>query len=310
MDPNILNVTWSDQHTGHICSNEMWREHFVLSKNDNGLIPWNNEIITNIGGFVTIDYNELWNNDASLEYLYNEFDKYGIVKIKNGPKELDTIQTLGRHIACNVYSTMHGDSFKVERVDDAVNPAYTEEPLWVHTDLCHLKEMPDYFLFHCIINETHNTGNSVYTDGFNIANIMKHEWNYYYNLLTKYKVPFRDHQNNWDFYQERYIIELNEDNDIEYIHFNEGTRYSVNWDIDNNIKHDIYQGIKIFEGLSHDTINQYNFWMEPGEITLFNNRRILHGRQIVKGKRLMQGTYILKDHLKAKQRAIQNRLIQ
>lgn len=195
--------------------------------------------------------------------------------------------------------------------DDPWNVAMTPNELYCHTDAPFLIEPAYGMLFHCIHNKVFNSGNNIYVDGFNVANTMKEEYKYYYNVLTKYKVLYTGKftgvdDANWDLYDYKYIINVNRNNtdyinsinfnDYERIVTNQGKGLSNSLIQNYKINKDISKAIKIFQSLCQDKSNQINFWMNPGELTLLNNHRLLHGRDIGNTQRKFKGAYILKQN--------------
>ena len=52
---------------------------------------------------------------------------------------------------------------------------------------------------------------------------------------------------------------------------------------------------KHFDKLANDKSMQWRKILKPGQLLIFNNWRILHGRSKFKGKRRMSGCYINKE---------------
>ena len=62
-----------------------------------------------------------------------------------------------------------------------------------------------------------------------------------------------------------------------------------------------YEAFSLFESLILDKDYQYEYLMKPGDLVLFANRRILHGRQKfdpLSGSRWLKGTYVGWDEVK------------
>ena len=60
----------------------------------------------------------------------------------------------------------------------------------------------------------------------------------------------------------------------------------------NEICNNENEAIKKFDNLANSNEFQWRHILKPGELLIFNNWRILHGRGSFKGKRKMAGCYI------------------
>ncbi len=56
-----------------------------------------------------------------------------------------------------------------------------------------------------------------------------------------------------------------------------------------------YEGIKKFDNLANSEDYQWRYILKPGDLLIFNNWRILHGRGSFNGTRKMKGCYINKE---------------
>ena len=132
-----------------------------------------------------------------------------------------------------------------------------------------------------------------------------------FEVLTKISVPFRDHQKGkWDFSSYKKIIQLSEENDkiIDKIHYNEGVRSSLHWKLSNDQKRDFYYALSIFSKMTRNDEFIFERQMESGDIFVFNNCRILHGRRAFEGGRKMQGCYFTKQSLIANKKQLKFKL--
>ena len=56
-----------------------------------------------------------------------------------------------------------------------------------------------------------------------------------------------------------------------------------------------YEAIIKFDTMANSDDFQWKHVLKPGELLIFNNWRILHGRKAFKGSRKMSGCYINKE---------------
>ena len=70
--------------------------------------------------------------------------------------------------------------------------------------------------------------------------------------------------------------------------------------IEEKVTNKFYEAIKKFDELANSDKFQWRHILKPGELLIFNNWRILHGRGSFNGKRKMAGCYInMEDFISA-----------
>ena len=88
-------------------------------------------------------------------------------------------------------------------------------------------------------------------------------------------------------------FKLNENNEIVQVSFNNYDRAPFRFEKDLTLK--FYEAIKKFDLLANNKDYQWRHILKPGELLIFNNWRILHGRGSFSGVRKMSGCYINKE---------------
>ena len=91
----------------------------------------------------------------------------------------------------------------------------------------------------------------------------------YYDLKSGYK-----------FHEERFVIGVDNRDVVESIHYNNRAASSVDWNIDEDLIVPYYKAWKLFGKMVNDAERKYTieYRLKPGEILIFNNNRVLHGR--------------------------------
>ena len=67
---------------------------------------------------------------------------------------------------------------------------------------------------------------------------------------------------------------------------------------------EIYAGLSLFDCKIYDPSNQYSIPMRPGEMVIFDNWRLLHGRKAFKGNSHIVGSYINRENFESKLRLL------
>jgi len=189
--------------------------------------------------------------------MVESLETYGVVQVMNSFGNIGAAGILGKHIGL-IRSTIYGDTFVVTSNREMItieSQAYTNGDLPSHTDLPYYESSPDIFVFHCIENGTVG-GESYYVDGYKVAYDLKEKFPKYFDILTSTKVPFRKNftDKGFDMISNHYIIELDRDDlSVERIHFDEGNRQSLNWDLSmEKKKREFYEALGTFREMIFD----------------------------------------------------------
>ena len=84
-----------------------------------------------------------------------------------------------------------------------------------------------------------------------------------------------------------------EKNEIVQVSFNNYDRAPFRFEKELTLK--FYEAIKTFDLIANNRDYQWRHILKPGELLIFNNWRILHGRGSFNGVRRMSGCYINKE---------------
>merc|ERR1712062_408079 len=207
---------------------------------------------------------------------------------------------LAERMSIVMFPTMHGDTSLVEYHANTHNLAFDNGYLVLHTDLPYYEDCPNYFMFHCIENDNDGLeGCSIYCDGWNIIEQMRANHFAEYHVLRSIPVPFADHQRGkWNIYRNQYIIDIDENN-LYRLHYNEGVRSTLHWNIDHEEKLKWYNAFKIFSSYVENEECHYKLAAKPGGIVIINNRRVMHGRNAFTKARKFDSGYFQQSNLDA-----------
>lgn len=242
--------------------------------------------------------------------------KYGMAIIDHVPCTPDQGITLADAVVGAVETTNFGYKFVIKSVHEPHNLAFDSIYLQHHTDFTYCGKCPDVALFHCL-NNADSGGDSLWLDGFACAEELRRTDPAAFDLLTKVLVRHMDITDKWDLQASHPTIELDHSTGkIQRIYFNERTRDS--WRAWNNnqrnngvIKDDpqcsveFYNALKTFEKIIETKKFHMNTPLQPGELVVFDNSRILHSRTEFEGERHMEGCYMEWGAINATWRSLQ-----
>jgi alpha-ketoglutarate-dependent taurine dioxygenase len=239
--------------------------------------------------------------------------KYGMAIIDHVPCIPDQGIKLADAVVGAVETTNFGYKFVIKSVHEPHNLAFDSIYLQHHTDFTYCGKCPDVALFHCL-NNADRGGDSLWLDGFACAEELRRKDPAAFDLLTKVNVRHMDITDKWDLQASHPTIEINHSTGkIQRIYFNERTRDS--WRAWKNNPHgmkddpqcsvEFYNALKTFEKIIETRRFHMNTPLQPGELVVFDNSRILHSRTEFEGARHMEGCYMEWGAIHATWRSLQ-----
>ena len=188
--------------------------------------------------------------------------------------------------------TNFGQTFEVVNKADPNNLAYTALALALHTDLTNQETPPGYQFLHCITNDAQG-GGSVFADGFAMAQVLRDSDPQAFDVLAGTRVPCRFFDRECDIRIHKPVITLDHAGAIQEIRFNAHLVDLI--DLPLETVDAWYRAYRAFMRLTRDPAFRLSFRMAAGEMTAFDNRRILHGREAFNpatGNRHLHGCYV------------------
>jgi len=192
-----------------------------------------------------------------------------------------------------VRETNYGEVFHVRAEADPVNLAFTPRALNVHTDNPYRRPVPGFQLLHCIV-ASDTGGVTVLIDGFSAAEALRSEDPGAFDLLSGHRVPFRWSGDGFDLRNRSPVIEVDDRGVLLAVRYN--NRSAAPFDTPFEEMADFYEAYRTFARLLHRRELEYRFTLSPGECLVFDNERVLHGREGESDpQRYLQGCYLDRD---------------
>ncbi|OTB06203.1 hypothetical protein M426DRAFT_31080, partial [Hypoxylon sp. CI-4A] len=250
---------------------------------------------------LTIDYDEwISGKDGFLSGLHR-LHTHGIIFLRNVPSSEESVVSIANQIG-NLQETFYGRTWDVRSKPSAENVAYTSSFLGLHQDLLYVRDSPRIQILHCIEN-TCEGGDSMFSDGVRAGHLMKLGPQHVFDNMTKRLIRYK-YDKNGHHYQNTHPV-LNED--LNVVHWSppfqalrqrvskseKGSTYYRKW----------LRTATKFRQLLEEEHWMYRYKMKPGECVLFDNKRVLHGRQAFDaagGSRWLKGAYIAGDVFRSK----------
>ncbi len=239
----------------------------------------------------------------------DRFITYGLIIIKGVPNEADAILRVAEKFG-HVRTTNFGPYFEVYSRPNSNDLAYRSVSLAPHTDNPYRSPMPGIQLLHCLVNET-SGGLSTLVDSLAVLKQLKEEDPEGFELLAKVPVRYRHVEREIELVERQTVIQT------DYMGRVTGVTYSPRLDylplLSSSDTSKFHRARKRLGQLLSDPAYEWKFRLEEGEIQMFHNTRVLHGRtgfDTREGNRHLQGCYIDIDTPKGIYRALKRKLTQ
>jgi gamma-butyrobetaine dioxygenase len=230
-------------------------------------------------------------DDDALNSWMRECAKFGLTIIHG----LDDRIEAGIEVAERVgflRKTNFGTVFDVISMPDPNNLAYTSVALPLHTDLPNQEVPPGFQFLHCVANEAEG-GGSLFADGFALAEDLRRDEPEAFRLLCDVPIPYRFHDADFDIRVREPVITLDRQGEVIEVRYN--AHIAGIFDMAAEIMPAYYRAYRAFMARTRDPRYRLTFKLEPGEMVVFDNRRILHGREAfdpASGFRHLHGCYV------------------
>ncbi|SLN66300.1 TauD/TfdA family dioxygenase [Oceanibacterium hippocampi] len=184
------------------------------------------------------------------------------------------------------------------------NLAYTAGPLEMHTDLPGEEAAPGVQFLHCLENSVEG-GLSLFLDGAAVAEALHEEDPDAFRLLADNKIPFFYRHDNWDYRAYQRVIETDPEGRVTGVTISQHLQDTM--DLPQVLLDSYYPAIIRFLKMLHEDRFLVRFRSEAGNCVIFDNHRIVHGREgyvADSGKRHLRGCYTDRGALRSTYRVL------
>jgi len=242
---------------------------------------WGREIMDAVP---TADFKAIMEDDKSLLDWLMDLDRLGFVLVKNVPIEEGPVPELQKRIAFEKL-THYGPGYSVVVRPDPVNISHTANRIFFHTDLTYYDYMPGSIFLHCIEQHNGEGGETMLSDGFHAAEILKTTEPEMYKLLSNtitYFIDVGKELTEFDKLSQYPFLIHNERGELSRINWSHFARDS-HLDMDIDKVEDLYAAMRKFDDLMNAEENHIRLKMQPGDMVTVKNARVLHGRSELVG---------------------------
>jgi len=198
-------------------------------------------------------------------------------------------------LAGRVSETNYGRVFDVRSVAQPENLAYSDLGLGLHTDNPYREPVPGFQVLHALVASP-DGGESLFGDGFAIAEHLRTASPEAFAVLTRTPVPFRYRSKDAELYAERPLIQLSCSGEVSAVHYN--SRSIAPLRLAARDARPFYSAYRRFAALLRDSRFHLQFRLRDGDLVVFDNQRTLHGRTAFSSARYprhLRGCYLTRD---------------
>ena len=285
---NSLDILWSDSNKTINYTSKFFLDNLNQSKTSKqSLKIWESK---DLDQNIYIDYNDAISENG-FKFFLKKLYEYGFVVVQNCRTEMSSVEKIAKKIGY-VRESIFGGLWSFQSNQDKADSAYTQEELRPHTDSTYSNDAPGLQLLLCCHYKA-TGGESIMVDGFKIAEKIKNEKKDIYDTLTNFEVTGQYLGDGVSLKAKRPIFRLNSNRELIQVSFNNYDRAPFRMSEDKTIK--FYESIREFDLIANNKEYQWRRVLKQGELLIFNNWRILHGRGSFTGDRKMSGCYINKE---------------
>jgi Taurine catabolism dioxygenase TauD, TfdA family/Gamma-butyrobetaine hydroxylase-like, N-terminal len=216
---------------------------------------------------------------------------------------LEVMPLVGR-----VLDTNYGYTFDVRSVPQPDNLAYSDLGLGLHTDNPYREPVPGFQALHALVPSSEG-GESLFADGYALAEQLRASAPHAFALLSATAVPFHYRSQDADLYAERPLIQLSTAGEVAAVHYNSRSVAPLN--IAAGDAPGFYGAYRRFARLLREPRFQLRTRLGSGTLVVFDNQRILHGRTAFSSARYprhLRGCYLARDSVYSEAALLRRRL--
>ena len=322
-----LDITWGGEQTDHhsVFDASWLRVHCQNDpqlKEPRQLQLWDASV-----SVPYFDYHEVMEDDGALLSFLNQIYVLGVAVVDNSLKTEASFKALvervgplrQRYHPTNIF-TMDRSNKKAQ----AIQHSYQVGRLRNHTDVTAYDIPTGLQFLECALYENPDNDRQAYStvvDGFKLAEVIKAENPWFYELLTTEYIPagrrrlaveekLGEHESGarkyeWEAYRRNHLINLDENGEVYQIRYNHNTRIPL--EVNYEKIHDLLAAYRRFTELLQDPEYNAEFLLRPGQVLVVDNWRVLHGRTGIWNpnlQRILFGAYVEEETFRCRRRIL------
>ncbi|RLN44785.1 hypothetical protein BBJ29_009687 [Phytophthora kernoviae] len=293
----VVEVGWAteDAHNSNYAFDFL--EQYSGLANDSeetGLKLWNVAAIErDLPELPRVPYDSIMTDEKGVLTWLEKLNTYGFTILTGVPYGHKRVEEVGRRISIIRNSFWGESSWDVEDIPDPTSLSLTGGALFPHTDLCFSDSQPGIQFLHCLEFSADKIkgGESTIVDGCFVAEKIRHDNPEAFKVLSTQSIAHVFSSEKHHFRFDGPVIRLDPaDGSVKELRYNQTLIAPLN-----HASKELYAALQLFARETRSLENLLHFRLKEGDMLVFNNRRMMHGRttyNTVNTCRHLEGCYL------------------
>lgn len=239
-------------------------------------------------------------DDDALRVALCAIARDGIVVVDDVPTDSSSTRAVLERIGY-VRSTIFGDVWEYRADGGFDDTASTTLEITPHTDGTYSQDAPGLLALHC--HEYEATGaDNVFVDGMTLAHHLATTSPDLHDVLTTVGVTGRYVGDGAHLESTRPPLRYDDRGRFVQISYNHHDRAPML--LDEPLMSHVFEALFTLDASANDPAFQFELGLRPGEMVLFDNWRLLHGRRAFEGARAIAGGYLNREDVLSRARLL------
>ncbi len=247
-----------------------------------------------------VEHDAFVEDDAVLADMLQRLRRAGMIAIRNVPLSVAASRRVMERIAY-IRSSIFGEMWELKADGKIADTGSTPIEIKPHTDGTYNHDAPGLMSLQCLAYEA-TGGDNVLVDGFNIARKIKSAHPDVYETLSTVPVPGQYIGDGAYLVAQRPVFRHDAGGKLIQVSFNNHDR--APFVLPEPQMSRLYEALGVFDHMIQDRKNQFAFGQRPGDMVIFDNWRLLHGRLSFQGQRHMVGAYLNREDFESRMRVL------
>ncbi len=243
--------------------------------------------------------------EAALFALLQALCDDGLVRLRGAPLRPEATAEIAARLG-PLRETSYGRVQDLVSKPDPKVAGQTARAQVPHTDEPFRYSPPGVLLFHCLADAGGGAGASLMVDGFRIAEDLRAEAPDAFELLASHQIAFeRHHPGEVALQAEARVFSRDATGRVCGVRFNDRCIGPQTWPFP--VMPELLDALADLSRRVQDPANQARIALEPGDVLIFDNQRVLHGRTAFErsaGARHLRSCHLDRDGVHSRYRTL------
>jgi trimethyllysine dioxygenase len=293
-DDDELVVTWPDGTIARYSAEQLATlapPNVMYSAASTARAPWRGDQA--LDQLETLTYDGVTTDDGLLRSLHG-LEQSGVITFTDIPIDNAATRIVLERFGY-VRQTIFGDMWEFSSDESAGSgfddTASTPLEITPHTDGTYSNDAPGLLGLHCHIYDA-TGGENVFVDGLAISERLADESPHHHELLRSVEIPGQYIGDGAHLIAQRPVLR-HQNHRFVQISYNHHDR--APFLLAEPLMTELFDAIAHVDAIANDPTMQFELAMRPGDMVIFDNWRLLHGRRAFTGARHIAGGYLNRE---------------